>query len=432
MASTTFKTSALILALLFSGCSIIDTIIKTDSSKNRSGEDNYKKSVSCKSSSDGGPSIAGQSSHTNEQFENFLVQLEKKRIKTTFTEKAAMWSLVQMIVRPDMASPTARFTYGLRNGDSFRYRDFHVEEDSLEERSFPFLYGIQQMLKDDKNSRSLKQIAKIMDSYFPEGVIVGSDLQRFIADNKKDLKTFSQLKSYYFRGKQGLKKNETLKRPSFSKISSLLSKRDKASKYKIDSTLFPFDQKKYNSEIKCNYDLNLYSHNVYLKTPTIVDSVPFMLTEGDNLFMATASQEIGSLFPLSVAPLIAGNSKSGLRSAICHIQSNTNSIDMISTKDRDPAQILYDLMMRSTVTYTQKSLQDAMERGRILYFLNPYRVIIESELMNEEQIEELSSKRIPTYHKYPIGNVFLGLWNRNDLTTTPVLDRRGENQLLCK
>lgn len=419
--------------MIFGSCSIIDTIVNDDKSGKITNTKQYKKSVSC-NTTNSTFSIAGHSAHTNTQFYKFLSTLEEKKIHTSFVEKAAMWSLIQMVVRPDMASPTSRFTYGLRKGSTFNYRDYQSESEISDDiENYPFLYGINKMLLDSSSKRSLKGLAKILDHHFPKGIIVVPELQEFISENKKELKSYDQLRPFYFRGKQGLRSNETIKRPHFIKIVKLLKrKKDLDTNYHTDLTLFPLKIKKYHAKVSCNYDLNLYKHNVFLKTPTVVSSVPFMLSQGENLFIASASQDVSNLFPLSVAPLIGGNSNKGLRSAICHMNMESDVIDMISTQNRDPAQILYDLLLRSNITFSKEALQESMEMGRTLLFLNPYRAIVESNLVSDEQVEKLSKRRTPIYHHYPIGNVFMGLFKNENNNTTPILDLRGENQLLCK
>lgn len=82
-----------------------------------------------------------------------------------FLDHFALWTLLQMSVRPDQSSPTARFQVLIKLKDESVYLDFFSESP---QKQYPLLFGLEWILTKYKKKSSLESYAAILDRQFSQ------------------------------------------------------------------------------------------------------------------------------------------------------------------------------------------------------------------------------------------------------------------------
>lgn len=360
-------------------------------------------------------------------FSLFLKKISQKKIKTTFEERAALWLMVQAYASPQLASPSARISFVKIDKQEITYLDI-----STEETAYPLFLGLEKLLETGQSKMTLAQLDELLSKNFERNVQVERELQQFIENNKKVLRTNDQLKPIFFRGKQTVKQGESIKSFSFAKAVAAYqsAKRSQLLTYKIDDQLLPFTSDRLNGDIRCNFDLNLYRHSIYLNTSSDVHALPVIYVEGKKQLIASLSQDTTNYSVFGIGHLIRGSSSLGMRPAFCVLSNRNFTIALLSNHDRDPAQALFKMIEKSPLRFDNKGITAAMIQGRELILLNPFRAVIESDQLSDERLDALMKQKIPLYHVSPLGNVHATFTSEKQETTI-YSDSRRQNALFC-
>jgi hypothetical protein len=354
-------------------------------------------------------------------FNLFLKEIgSKKAFK--FVDKAVLWSLLQMNLRPDLSSPTAKLQVLIKINDKFDYLNSYAETKS----KYPYLNGLNHLLKKYNSRYSLNQLATILDFHFKKTLFVSKEFQLFLEEHKKDILLNPISKKNFVRGDETLKENERIPRLNFSKTVRLINKK----KNSVNSFLFTYkNQSKLTP--KCNFDMSLYNDSLFLINDTPVKSHIFGFKNDKNTFMAVSSQRLNKLSLIGNTILFKG--ESNIRSAsICSFEHENSKrlLWLISTNSRDPGQHLFHLMQ-----YGLDNIKSVNELNSMLMFSrhqflkNPVRLIIESRRSSETQLNELLKLNIPIYNAKKLGKVWGYYQDKNK--STFVLDDRRKGHLEC-
>ena len=126
--------------------------------------------------------------------------------KLDFLDHFALWTLMQLAVRPDQSSATSRFQVLIHHQNKSYYYDFFSESS---EDQYPYLYGIEWILKRFKKNTSLEYYADLLTNSAIKKLKIGKDFENFLVKNLSPIKNNTELAPYYFRGAEVLKENET-------------------------------------------------------------------------------------------------------------------------------------------------------------------------------------------------------------------------------
>lgn len=379
-------------------------------------------------------SILGRDKGGVELFEKFLKSLPANRALNK-TEKIVVWSLIQMNLRPDLATPSARFQILLNSGTGIQYWDFL---DATLERDFPrlappmtFLYGLETILKTYSPRSSMKSLAYLLDSYLSVKIPISSELAFFIGKNKERLLENKVFTNSYFKAKEQLRFGETLTKLPFTKIISYYYKFKKqaSSEIKVSNELFEVDM---NSQTQgktyCNVDLNKYTKNDFDITEDDRDRHhPFGLRfDKESFFLGITSISSSNFKPLFSTYLI-DSSQDKTIAPLCYREAKDGVSAYLSFKGRDPGQYLYNLFQFNIqATSEAMELDQFLEHPRHLVLKKPIRVLYESDRGDEANLNIFLKKDIPVYHSSSLGEVWL-YSPRNGF----ILDKRGKAHLSC-
>lgn len=327
---------------------------------------------------------------------NFDSFIKNSVIKYGFVDKIVLWTLIQMKIRPDLASPNAGLQFYIK-AKGFEKNYYHIF--SKDQNSFALLYSLEQILKG-KSRFSLKDHMNTVDSKYRYSISVSQSFSNYLMSKKLELRSNPNLSSKYLRGDENLKQGERLKNYSLSKVYTDY-KRTKATYY-TQSTLF--DYKKEETPIKCNYNLKSYEENIYSIHNENIRGHTFGLQDGENAFLAISNLAHFD-FNKQNSPYYFQGESLTKPAAFCLIKGDV-SIALFSNDSRDPAQhlfhsIQYGLHNAKSIT----KIKQVVDHARYLVLENPKRLIFESLRSSEDHVQNLINLDIPIYNSYSLGNL---------------------------
>jgi hypothetical protein len=319
-----------------------------------------------------------------------------------FLDHFALWNLLQLTIRPDQSSATSRLQVLVNKKEKGYYFDFFSEEN---ENQYPYLFGIEWVLKKFEKNRSLEYYANLIEKNISNQIKISKDFENFLTKNSAAIKLDQELTPYYFRGSDVLKENETSPRLDYRKVIKLYRAVQKNQKILVNTSLTQFVTEK-GSTGSCNYDFNLYDNSIFLIDKTIPVANLYGLSAGKSAFLASSSQKLEKIQSLSGLPLFKGQSKVR-SSAVCMIENNSSKIWAISNQSRDPGQHLFHLVRYGLPSsQTTAEVDKLIRHSRHLFLSDPVRLIIESARSSPEQVENLLKLNLPIYNAEKLGNIW--------------------------
>lgn len=389
----------LLFLLLLSSCSFLISKIETpitideDLASKAPQIQNY-----CQTEERPALQIVGPSGNSQDVY----FKLVKNLPKLDFIDHFALWNLFQLSVRPDQSSPSSRLQVLVHQGERTYYFDFFSEE---ENDQYPFIYGIEWVLKKFNKKRTLEYYAAILNRNLQQNLKIGKDFESFLIKNIREIKASPELAPYYFRGTDALKENETSPTLNYQEVVKIYRSAEKKQKIIINTSLTPFVTDKGNSG-NCNYDFNLYDNSIFLIDKVIPIANLYGLSLPESGFLASSSQKLTSIRPLGNLPLFRGVSKVR-SSAVCMIENNNNKIWAFSNQSRDPGQHLFHLVRYGLPqAETTAEVDKLIRHSRHLFLSDPVRLIIESGRSSDEQVENLLKLNLPIYNADKLGNIW--------------------------
>ncbi len=340
---------------------------------------------------------------TDENSQDVYFEIIKNRKnQLDFLDHFALWNLLQLSVRPDQSSATSRFQVLIHKESKSYYFDFYSEE---AENQYPYLYGIEWVLKKFGKQQSLEYYAQILNSSLGQKIKISKDFETFLAKNINQIKNDPTLTPMYFRGSDILKENETAPILDYASVIRLYRKQLKDQKIVVNTTLTPFVTEKSNTG-SCNYDFNLYDNSIFLIDKVIPVANLYGLSLPKSAFLASSSQKLDKIASLNGFPLFKGESKVR-SSAVCMIENEGSKIWAFSNQGRDPGQHLFHLVRYGLPrSKTAAEVNKLIRHSRHLFLSDPVRLIIESARSSKDQIENLLKLNIPIYNADNLGNIW--------------------------
>ncbi|MEE2744676.1 MAG: hypothetical protein VYD54_12255 [Bdellovibrionota bacterium] len=374
-------------------------------------------------------------------FDQLLSSKALRRKRLLFIEKVSLWLLFQMNTRPDLSSPTSRLQVYIKTRKSQpHYWDFHVPFKTKNHLDyFPYLEGLEVLLKTYRAKKKLKNLAKILDHNFPTKLKINKELAFNISQNKDTLKASPLFKKAFFKGNEPIKENESLPKLNFSKLVKNYSRWKKRNKKRSLTSRHLFSLKTFNSlkeqNIRCNIDLSLYKHSIYLigQGNTSVNLFGLSNKKGE-VFIGVSSQSIkGPLRPLFGTFLIKALPPKKTP-ALCLIENyrKNSKLALISYKGRDPGQYLYNIMKKGV--FASNSLMDLdifLRAPRRLVLVDPLRVLAEPTKKTSSEYQKYRNQNIPIYPVKNLGNIMGHAHFPLKGQEGFVLDKRSPERLSC-
>lgn len=413
----------MIFILTVTGCTFILQKIDPDFSGTKSNLE-FKENLNTYCTENNNFELLSESGANQERFQQFLKEYGVK-FQLSFIDKAVIWSLIQMNIRPEQSSPTAKLSIIISDGRNEQYYSFF----SGSEDAWPMITGLSQLLKIYHSKHSLKELASILDRYYPDQFFVTKQLEEFLLKYRQQISADAELKAIYMRADDTLRENERLPKQNFTRMVSNGLNPDE--KFRTETKLIPF-QHSSKARAECNFDLSLYKDNVFLISPEIIRSNVFGLKEARRSFLATTGQKFKKLQVLEGSFFFKGLSSS--RTATICIVKNKNQPDqslwLTSTYSRDPGQHLYHLFEYGVGDVSSAIELDKLIRfSRHLFLKNPLRLIYESDRSMRSQTQELLKLKIPIYSANRLGQIWANFNDEGHVGF--ITDERTKSALTC-
>lgn len=370
--------------------------------------------------------LMNDNEQSQKSFNLFVTKLSKK-IRLSFIDKSVLWSLLQMNLRPDLSSPSAKMQVFLNINNKEKYFSSFTKSS----HGYPYFFLLEGLLKEYKSKHTLKSLSLLYDKYFTYHLYVSHDLEVFLNENKNKILKSKLLKRHYIRGDDPLRENERLNRVKITPLVNNYLKTKRSFKYKISNHLFSYN-KESTFIPQCNFDMSLYKDSVFLIHEHKVKSHTFGLKNNTNVFLATSNQNIEKLKPLHKTTLFQGvsNTRSASMCSFRNKFKSNNTLWLASSNSRDPGQHLFNVMEYGLNTInTIKELDNMLLFPRHQFLKDPTRLIIESRRSSAGQLEQLLKLNIPIYNSKKVGKI-LGYMS-NTQKASFVLDAREQGHLEC-
>ena len=391
------------------------------------------------------------SNENSKFFHQLLKKIKRQKIRLSFVDKGALWLLYQMNLNPDVCSPSSRLQVIFSDKGSIPvYFDFHhpFVKNKSSINYFPYLDGIEFLLKHFKSKKSLIQLSSLLDRYLPTKFKVTKNLEKTINMRKAELYKSKPFKDAFFKEAEPLKQNESFPKLHFkalvmkykklqkkNKIKKLFGKQ-KLKKASVSQFLFPFKSENnyFSPPIKCNIDLSLYKHSIFLINSEEVSSSIFGFEENESYFIAASSQLLSGPISPIFGTFLMKSKRPQKTPTVCLIKNRSKKSNMvlISYKGRDPGQHIYNLIQKGV--HQSNSLMDLdifLKGPRKIFLVNPLRVLIEPLDNKESDFLSFRKKNIPLY---PVRNLgYILAYGRFDLKKQKgfILDKRSQEKLSC-
>ena len=391
------------------------------------------------------------SNDNSKSFHQLLKKVKRQRIKISFVDEAALCLLYQMNINPDVSSPSSRLQIIFSHkGSRPIYWDFHrpFKINKKEIHYYPYLDGIELLLKHFKSKKTLIQLGALLDKHLTKKFKVTNSLEKTISMRKAELYKSKPFRDVFFKEAEPLKKSESFPKLQFKRLLTnykqhkkkyrkrKFSKKQTLQKASISQVLFPFKRERDNLSlpIECNIDLSLYKHSIFLINSEKVSSKIFGFEKENSYFIAASSQLLlGPITPILGTFLMKG-APPQKTPTICLIKNRNkkSNITLISYQGRDPGQHVYNLIQKGI--HHSNSLMDLdifVKGPRKIFLVNPLRVLIEPLVKSKNDLLHFRKKNIPLYPVRNLGHILtygqFELKKQNGF----ILDKRSQEKLSC-
>ncbi|RLA64152.1 MAG: hypothetical protein DRQ88_11445 [Epsilonproteobacteria bacterium] len=372
--------------------------------------------------------LLGASENFVKSYRKLVQTLRLKKIHLSFIDRYVVYALMQMNSRPDQASPTSRHQVFIGHRGKDYYFDFFAKKSP----AYPFLFGLDGLLKAFSSRYSLKRLGGLIDRYQKEPILVSQNFYSFLKQNKKILKK-SNLKNYYLKAGQILHPGESIPKLKLKSIIAKYYKNKKnVGRFKTLVRYIPSEKSKINtsdSNIHCNIDLNLYNRPLYLSKGAYGDSANFGLFDEGSVALGVTSQALDTLQGLWGTNLFQGTG-TGYQARFCKITRKENKMIFISSKGKDPGQHLSHFLKRNAHYIDSfKNVDDLITSARYLHLVDPLRIIYESRRGSKLKLNMLRKEGYPLYHSSNLG--YIWAWGKFGNLSSLFRDPRAHSFVSC-
>lgn len=355
-----------------------------------------------------------------------------------FIQRAALYSLAELVRRPDVVNPKARLQFFLRYKDKDFYVDIHPKN-ANDDSAVSYLKGIELLLKQADSTADLSKLAEVVDVAMAPGINVSPALEFFLAANRDEISKNEELTEVYFKGDEILTKHESFKKLQIKKLIAQYKNEKKFSDtlYSIsEAPLKNYQTDSHDLNLKCNFNVQTDSvtKQDLLEAELKKGSHYFAMMEGNHFFIAAVSsvipQKISNIkgtyffnFPASPVPF-----------PVCEYKTKAQDIILFSTKGRFPGQHLQHLLTYDIeLADNQVALQEILTFSRHLFLSNPDRILYESKRGRKSQLDFFLSMNFPIYHVTSLGDLMgaATFSKSTQYSSSLIVDDRSAARLRC-
>lgn len=371
--------------------------------------------LSCRSSS----ALASHSDEDNETLDKIF-----KQTSLSIEEELIIAILQQMAVRPATTSPWSRLQIALINSKG--QWDFYDYYKPAPDKSL--WQGLNDLTKRLK-LKPLTHYLRLAERIFPRSMEIGSPFAHYLEKHRSQLAD-EQGEGPFFKAGQLLKSGESLPTPNWSELPRTLK-----SSTAINPIRTPIFKSNSISEanVRCNFDIDLYSKSVYLVRPDPgVNYNAFARIKGKRAFIVATSVELQDPEPIKGEATLLKQKPAVRPIPVCLVEREEgHQLLMLSLKGRDPGQHLYHLLQYSLSSASKISeVETYLSFPRHQFLYEPARMLYESSRGSLANMESFLRMDFPIYHASSLGEVWV--WGRFPESGQGLaIDERSDATLKC-
>lgn len=365
-------------------------------------------------------SIVSSNPYASEIFRQFL-----KNKQLGFIEKAVMWSLFQLNIRPDASSVHSGLQIIYKINNETFYWNFKTKHHQKPEGTF--IYALGELLERHQSRYRLQDLAKILDRELPKTIPIGPAFSNFLSQNNDQLKKYDPFQKTYFKAAQVINARESIPKLMLHDLIRSHPITTKNHYQKID---YMFESKN-NPSLKCSFDINAYEHSIFIVSPQkVARHNIFGLTENQKNTFLAVSHYHPQLEPYRDSYLFQGG-PAGHQSAVCHYKTAEHEIHLLSGQGRDPGQFIYQFFQNNLEALQRaKDIDQISRQARVLKLYSPDRIVTESHRARGPFLQGLLRSNRPIYHASNLGE--LTFWLRTNQSHGFITDSRSPTIPLCQ
>lgn len=339
-------------------------------------------------------------------------------------EELILAILQQMAVRPATTSPWARLQVGVLKNDQWLFYDYYQHAPSK-----PLWQGLHDLTIRLK-LKPMSYYLKLAEKLFPRTMEIGSPFARYLEKYRVPL--VEEISAGpFFKAGQILKSGESIPSLKWSQLPKLLKTTKALSPLQVP--VFK-SQSFEESNIRCNFDIDLYSKSVYLVRPDPgVNYNVLARTKGKQAFIFISSVELQNPHPIAGSGTLLKQLPALRPAPICLVdREKGHQLLLTSLKGRDPGQHLYNLLQYSISKASKiEEVETYLAFPRHQFLYEPPRMLYESSRGSANNLESFLRLDFPIYHSPSLGEVWA--WGQFiDKSTGIAIDERSDASLRCQ
>lgn len=358
----------------------------------------------------------------------------------SFIQRSAMYSLMELLRRPDIVTPETRLQFFLRHKGKDTYFDISpkIKDDP---EAWPFIKGLEVLLKNNETSSDLSKLADVLDSTMPSSINVSPAFEQFLQEHRDSISKNEELIEVFFKGDEILTKHESFKKISLKKILSKYKEMKKNPENLYSLNEYPLKDYDLNDsslalKANCNFDINKESvtKDDLLENKMKKNSHYFAMMEGNNIFLAVVSSFVPEKISNLKGTYFFKTAQAATPLPFCEFKTKGLDTLLFSTKGRYPAQHLRHLLTYEIgLADSQQSLQEILTFSRHLFLNNPDRILYESKRGRKAQLDFFLSMNFPIYHVSSLGDIIgaSSFSTKAENSKSLLIDDRSTARLRC-
>lgn len=352
-----------------------------------------------------------------------------KRSKETFlpVERFTLWAILHTELRPDKVSIRSQVRLFEYQQKTLTFREFKTEET-------PFTNALSNLLERYHSKWSVSKLTEYLQKNYNFPLLVDDELEAFLEKNKDLLWSKKDLRDLLFKDNQIIKAGESL--PVFKGKSIGVDKKNTLS----DSREILSEKSSYF----CDFDPAFYKdqpHKVIPVPEKAETPLVLGLIQGDQNFTITIDQnfEIKEKETLFVEPYFKLPIGSPTRApSFCSFNFEKGHALFISYKERDPGQLLTDVMAQMNKKFnSKKEVTQILSSFRQMVLHHPTRIILEADAdrlsqKKDNELDSLFKGAYPVYQSKALGQIDTILMGMPNAQNGFIKDKRSQYNISCQ
>ncbi len=345
--------------------------------------------------------------------------------KLSLEEEMIMAILQQMAVRPATSSPSARLQLALFKNERWQFYDYYQPAPAM-----PLWQGLQDLTTRLK-LKPLSHYLKLAQKVYPRLMEIGPSFAQYLETYQEDLSQ-DQAEGPFFKAGQIIKSGESVPTPRWTQLPQKL--KNNTSMAPLQTPIFASSAIK-DAQVKCNFDMDLYSKSVYLVRPHpgANYNVFGRLKNNKEAFLVVTSVELQQPKPIGGTKTLLQQKPSANPTPMCLVDGQLqNQLLMLSMRGRDPGQHLYHLLLYSmSSANSTRDVEEYLAFPRHQFLYEPARMLYESSRGSINNMESFLRMDFPIYHSPKLGEVWA--WTRfADKDQALSIDERYDAAIKCR